>query len=204
MKKILFSNEIFFPNLNPPIGIVFKDILKLIFRNGLRTLVGALIIGLLILTPSTIFISIFEDSPYEKYYGKFAATIIIIWASLLGIYFLISIIYTIYKSWQWYIFYLKNLGKGNFINKYETEIYKLSQKLKKEFLEEKLTNNNKINIQESYLQKENEIFSSLKKEYVTKFIKKNKYVNTFNIDENIKLLNIEFDKLINRQKTINY
>ena len=199
MIKKLFNNELFFPNLNPPIGIVFKDILKLIFRNGIRSLAGALIIGLLVLLPSTIFLRFSEPLSEEQDYGKIIAISIVIWSSLLGIYFLISTIYTIYKSWQWYISYLKNFGKGNYRKEYDTRINEINKNLRNKLLDEKLNKNSNFDFDEEYTNSEIDVFNQLKKRFVKEFLTKKKNISPTNIDSQISVIEKEFDEIIVRK-----
>lgn len=101
--KFLFRNRLYFPNLNPPDEITFKNIASLLISNGLRTTLG-LLFGLFI-----IFIIFF---PFIIYYypngisGEKPNFPLIFLFSIFILYFISSIIYTIVMSWKWYLKYL--------------------------------------------------------------------------------------------------
>jgi hypothetical protein len=151
----------------------------------------------MIIIPNLIWSDISNPTIVETVLSTFWAII----SLLFLVYFIISIIYRMDIHWQWIYSYAKNFGKANYKKEYQTKLIELNESLKSQFLEEKLKSNTNLDINEIYRKEENEIYSKLKKEYISKFIKKNKTINTANVDDNISILEQEFDKLIYRKTT---
>lgn len=198
MKKLLFNNDLFFPDLTPPNVIFFKDIVYLLLLNGFRTFLCALTI-LILLTPVTIIDPFYSD---EKI---ILAIISFIYLLILGIYFLLSIFYTFKRTTKWYKQYLKNFSKIDFIKEYKQKTENLEKELKAEYLKAKLENQNlDKNLEEEYLKKEDNIYENLKKNYKAKFIKKMNSDSSSSIDNNIQKLENEFSELITRKTDFSF
>lgn len=187
----LFNNEIFFPKLKPPIGIMFKDVINLIFKNILRTLLCAFIISLFMML---VLPFAGEERPSKN------AVPIGIYLGVLGLYLGLSIIYSILKSWEWYLQYLRNFGKGNYRNQYLREVNKLTNEISNNFLEAKLNKEPPGDLRKKFEMNEDQIYQSLKKDYVSKFIKKLGHIHSNNIDDKISNLENEFNLLIGDRK----
>jgi hypothetical protein len=193
MKKLLFENQLFFPDLKPPSGIIFKDILNLLLKNGLRTLLGIIVL-ILILSP-------FSLISYTDLGNNLIFNILFrICTILCLLYFLISVIYTIWKSWQWYIFYGKNYGKGTYKTEYKKKSDQIYESIKREFLDAKVQNRPNIDFIELYFEHETKLYENLKKDYISKFVRKNKSITSQNIDSEMTNLEKEFNAVIERKQ----
>lgn len=204
MKKILFNNELFFPSLNPPIVIFFGDLVKLIINNSLRTLFGAIFITSIVVAILFLAIKINNSLGYNTIPDSPKNIQIFIWAIisisfLPVIYFLLSIFHTIRKSWQWYTNYVKNFGKGNYRNEYNARINEINKNLRNKLLDEKLNKNSNFNLDEEYTKSEVDIFNHLKKKFVKEFLTKKKNISHINIDNQITVIEKEFDEIILRK-----
>lgn len=207
MKKILFKNKLFFPDLTPPKYLEFKDIVNLLLRNGLRSILGPLFL-LAITAPFIIINGIMVSDSYEEvgYYEQGVFSIIMsVLIIILFIYYIISVVYTIIHSWKWYIHYFKTRKKTKLVKEYDRKVSNLEKELKSEYLKAKLDNQNLgKDLEIEFSNKENEIYSEMEKRFKTKSIKNNSYESSKSIDEKIKDLETEFSNMINRKTNFNF
>lgn len=207
IKKLIFKNKLFFPDLTPPKYLEFKDIIGLILRNGLRTFLGALLLSA-ITVPFTIIsmsldINSFEETgTYEQGVFGIITSIIVF---ILLIYFVISVGYTIIHSWKWYIHYFRTRKKTKLVKEYQRRVSNLESELKSEYLKAKLDNQNlSKDLEREFSNKENEIYNEMEKRFKTKLIKNNSYASSKSIDEKIRDLETEFSNIINRKTNFNF
>ena len=196
MKKYLFQNEIYFPNLDPPKVILFKDIINLILKNGIRTTLGLCIAFFII---GVIFVPLTMLCYPDGISGAEPNYYLIFFLSIFILYFSSSILYTIIKSWKWYILYFKNYWEIRYIKEYSKKTNELNKKLKNKFLEEKIKNNSTLNISELYKSYEVELFNNLQNNYLSESLKKGKNISSYNIDEQIQNIKKRFDEIIVRK-----